>query len=542
MNLIKIQDVEGNILYEGIAKSRKAYVQSLIRANKSLARANLKGANLTGCNLDDGDFEGANLDGADLRGTRAKFAKFVGASLRGVVAEGFQAKRADLTGADLSPHPEYGTPTRMDGAILQFARLDLAVVEGVSFRNAGLSSISLCGAKVKNSDFTNAYMHNVDYNDAFVEHNEFSETDMTPTMNIPEAHLPDRTRGATIRNNRYHRTKIGKGNDLFRRDSMLGKAAPIAYSGVAALALATGWAFTGEVSFETMRDFVGNNTWGFIGVASAWIVGKDQLEDRVKDVFINITSATTAKVRAATAELVSRGNALKNMSVAFMTGRASDALQRAMRDVDAPALKTIKANITGEVDVIIADRKKLAAALRRLSDTVLGRFTSQQDLIISRICDRETDRHAPSAMILRRNGDIEAVWDDGAGNLSEMKWDRAGFPISNEPGFQGPQITHVREIKKFIEATLRDNNVMNFDFDPTTHSIRAGRDDSIVVQNRETAMLDNPYGPSVLTPDGVCFYYRNARPTDERFKPIKKTQQTSTFDGETDVEVAEPRF
>lgn len=541
MNLIKILDVDGSLLHEGVAKSRKAFVEQLVRKKQSLARADLEGADLTGLNLDAGVFEGANLDGADLRGTRAKSGNFKGAMMRGIVAEGFQAKWADFTGADFSPHPEYGKPSRMNGAVMQFSKFDLAKLVRVNLRDAGLSSTSLCGATVEHCDYSDAYMHNVDWNDAKVHWNKFFRTDMTPTLNVPEEHFPNRTHGAAIRYNQYKETKIGKGNDLFRRDALLAKTSPLVFSGGAAIALATAWTFVPEFTFDQIRDFVGHNTWGFIGVASAWVVGKDRLEDLVKDRFVKIANGTTEKVRSALSELASRGKALKNMSVALVSGRASDALQRAMRDVDAPALKTIKANITGEVDIVIADRKKLALALRRLSDASVGQFISNQDLIISRICDREVDTFAPSAVILRQNGDIEAVWDDGNGNFSEMKWDRNGFPVTAEETFQGPHITHVRVLKRFIDATLRDTNVLNFDFDPTTHSLRTGVDGSLVVQHRATARIDNPYGPSVLAPDGTAYYYRNARQVDERFKPMKKASSPDLVQ-EDCAELASPRM
>ncbi len=542
MNLIKIMAVDGNVMYEGRAKSRKAFIELLVRQKKSLAGADLEGQDLTGLNLDDCNFEGANLDNADLRGTRAKGGNFNRASMRSIVAEGFQAKRASLIDADLSPHPEYGRPSRLNGAILQFSKLDLCKIVKVNMRDAGLSSTSMCGAVVEGNDFSNAYMHNVDYNDATVERNRFHNTDMTPTLSIDDAHIPDRTHGARVRYNSYKNTRIGKGNDLFRRDSFLAKSAPLAFSSAAAIALATAWTYVPEFSFEQIRDFVGHNTFGFIGVASAWIIGKDKAEDYVKETFSKVANGALEMVRSGLEELVNRGKALKNMSVAIVTGKASDALQRAMRDVDAPVLKTIRANVTGQVDILIADRKKLAAALRRLSDAVVGQFVSNQDLIISRICDREPDRHVPSAVVLRKNGDIEAVWDDGDGNFSEMKWDRNGFPINVAETIQGPHITHVRVLKRFIEATVRDNNVLDFSFDPTTHSLRTGRDGSLVVQSRETARLDNPWGPTVLTPDGNSIYYRNARRVDENFRPFSKNSENHEQEQSLDEEASAPRM
>lgn len=540
MNPIKILSVDGNVLHEGRAKSRKAFIEFLVKQQKSLAGADLEGQDLTGLNLDDVDFEGANLDSADFRGTRAKGGNFSRASMRSIVAEGFQAKRARFIETDFSPHPDYGRPSRMNGAILQFSKLDLCKLVGVNLRAAGLSSTSMCGAIVHGNDFSDAYMHNVDYNDATVERNKFHGTDMTPTLNIDEAHIPDRTHGAKVRYNSYKNTLIGKGNDLFRRDSFFAKSAPLAFSGTAAIALATAWTYIPELSFEQIRDFVGHNTFGFIGVASAWVVGKDKAEDFVKEAFGKLANGTLEAVRAGLSDLVSRGKALKNMSVAIVTGKASEALQRAMRDVDAPVLKTIRANVTGEVDILIADRKKLAVALRRLSDAVVGQFVSKQDLIISRICDRETDRHVPSAVMLRKNGDIEAVWDDGSGNLTEMKWDQNGFPINATEATQGPHITHARVLKRFIEATLLDNNVLNFSFDPVSHSLRTGRDGSLVVQNRETAGLDNPYGPSVLTPDGTAFYYRQSKRVDEHFKPIRRPVENTTQDQDLTEEIRAP--
>ena len=99
---VAVRKIDGEILYDGEARSLKEFIQDLVKRGMSLAGTDLRGLNLTHLDLEGGDFAGAWLDGADLRGAVARKASFSGASMRGVRADGIQADRSDFSGADLS--------------------------------------------------------------------------------------------------------------------------------------------------------------------------------------------------------------------------------------------------------------------------------------------------------------------------------------------------------------------------------------------------------------------------------------------------------
>lgn len=522
MNLIQIFSVKGELLYEGKAKSKKAFVQQLITDGKSLEGADLSYMDLTSINMDGGKFSGANLDRADLRGARAKHGSFANASLRGVIAMGFMAKHANFTGANFEKSEPDQISSRFDGAILQNSRFDGAICEGTSFIWAGLSGSTFVGAKLEKCDMTKAYMHNVDWVNATVKECNLSEADLSPTYQIAEKHIPDRTIGSQIIGNRYRHTKIGTGNSGFKKDSIWGRSLHYAYGGVAALAIAgAGMYLPLEINFEEIRHFIGQSSWEFIGVASALVVAKDRIEEFFKDGFTEFASNTTSKVRAVLQEIADRGIGLKNVAVAITAGAGGESLKRALKH-EGGALATIRGNVTGTINIIVADRKHLAAALHRISDATEGRKPRSHDIIITRMNKDVVDAHTPSAMIFRRNGTIEAIWNQGNGKFASKKWDIAGVPYvsvdSELP--QGPFNEHMLILKRFADMILMENNVLMFDFDPTTHTVHQGQDKSIVVVSRATTRLDNPWGPSIVTPDDECMYFRHGNQTDDKFKKL----------------------
>jgi uncharacterized protein YjbI with pentapeptide repeats len=529
VNNIRICDIDGNLMYEGKAKSRKALIGELVKAGQPLARADLQGADLTHLNLDDCLMEGANLDGCDLRGTRAKRGNFAGASMRGIVGMGFMAKHANFKGAIFGyyEHPRIGrVPSRLDGAIIQNANFDDAVCEDTNFTWTGMSNCTFVNARLKNCNFYKSYLHNVEWGRAKVSACSFEEADLTPTYDryVNSQHIPDRTIDAQIIGNSYNHAKVGKGNAAFRNDSIWGRSMKLAYGAAPVLAIAAAGSYIPmDVDLGFIKEIVGNAGWGFIGVASAAILMKDKIEDFFKDGFTNIAGNTTLKMRAAIQDMTARGTALKNISVAVAIGAGGQALKTALTTENAK-FKTISANLSGSIDVIVASRKNLAEALHRISDTVNGNRQKNQDIVVTRMAKNIVDERVPASMIFRRNGMIEAVWNLGNGEMKKKKWDIAGVPIVEGGAAipQGPHNEHTIVLKKFADAILMDTDVLNFDFDPQTHLIHQGRDGSIVVTHRETKKLDNQYGPAIVTPDDECFYFRQGGLRDSNFRRIKE--------------------
>ena len=91
---------------------------------RSLAGANLRGADLSGTNLSWNDLSGANLRGADLRGADLSGASLSGADLSGADLRGADLGGTDLSGADLGGTDLSGAYLRYDIKILRLiARL-----------------------------------------------------------------------------------------------------------------------------------------------------------------------------------------------------------------------------------------------------------------------------------------------------------------------------------------------------------------------------------------------------------------------------------
>lgn len=77
---------EETILFEGEFKTKRACLEAAIADSINLSHANLKGLNLSNCNMDDAlldnaDFTGSNLSGANLSESNLSGAKFKNTSL-----------------------------------------------------------------------------------------------------------------------------------------------------------------------------------------------------------------------------------------------------------------------------------------------------------------------------------------------------------------------------------------------------------------------------------------------------------------------------
>lgn len=117
VEMIRIQDSKGKVLYEGLGSWAKVPFDELNLEDAQLAglvlegayledakldHANLKGANLYWCVARGASFEGANLENVDFKGATCTQAKFRGANLtRADFTQNNLGNAADLSGADL---------------------------------------------------------------------------------------------------------------------------------------------------------------------------------------------------------------------------------------------------------------------------------------------------------------------------------------------------------------------------------------------------------------------------------------------------------
>lgn len=495
-----INDVDGTELYAGEAASQKLFVKELVSNGKSLARANLSRFNLSHLDLAGGDFAFACLDGADIRGSVVKGARFEGASMRGILASGVMAERADFTAADLSRDASTGKRSSFAGSTLTYARLDGAVLDGADLSGAAMSSSTFVGATAKRAKFIGAVLHNVDWVDSEIISCDFTRAVMRPTWRNAVKHLPERTYGATVIGNEMRHAELGEDNEAFRRDWRIG----VLTRSITWAALTAGVVMAGSslpIDEAVLFDNPLAKGAGFVLMTTAAILVKEKVEDVLKDSASEWASDITLAVRKCIAKAVATGRALGSLAAAFVTSRQADVILNAMHRPQAGFVARMKAVVSGDLEVLVCDRKSLADALARLTDAMVGRFRKDVDVIVTR--SGASPGGYPQALVLRRDGSVEAVWRAEGTPVVRMEWDRDGKPALPGPGkqWQGGQGGRNGAIRAFIDSVLLDLDVPEMAFDPETHSVRRGKDRSVVVVRRSDGRLDNPHGPVILTPD-----------------------------------------
>lgn len=127
-------------------------VQSAYAKGESFVRWDLTGADLSGLNLSDANFEEAFLECVD----------FSGATLSGVNFTGAVLARANLSGAQL------------EGATLVEANLGAADLRGIHAKGANLTGAILAGANLDAARFVNATLDRVDFSDAVIGKADFT--------------------------------------------------------------------------------------------------------------------------------------------------------------------------------------------------------------------------------------------------------------------------------------------------------------------------------------------------------------------------------
>ena len=542
-NLKQIFDIDGNLMYEGRARSVKALVEQCVKNGKSLKRANLAGHDLMHLELSRGDFTGACLDGARLRGSRMVGAHFTGASMKGVSASAVDAESAVFQDVDLSPY-EYetryddgrvepdGTPSLRKvrvtsdfiGSVLTYCRFDGARVLETDFSDAGMSSTSHTGATVRKSSFRRARLHNADWADARIIGSSFDGALMTPRMNVDPAHLPDRTRNAVIVGNSYEGAEFGSGNRGFVKDAfVVGKVR------LATLGLVTSGLFvaTAAIPFDlesALSETIGK-TATFILAASALTWIKEPVEDFLKDNATEFMAGTAVRVRAAISELWKRGKQIGSLAVALLSRGHADHVEKVLKSRHGGVFERFAAAAKGEYDVVVCDRKHLAEALARVSEMMNNRTGQRHSVILVRM--GQTGGDTPRAIVVNGDGGLEALWDqDEGGNIRHMRWDAAKIPLDALASvrFQAPFNSHIPIVTRFISAIMEEHGLADFRIRHETHLVRQGRDGSIVVTRQSDGRLDNRGAPTVVTPDDRRLFFKNSVAYDEDGMRIRQTR------------------
>lgn len=144
-------------------------------AGRSLRRALLSRANLSGTILRRADLRGAKLDNAKLQGANLSGTQLQGANLPYAQLQGARLESAQLQGANLSG-------TQFQEAGLSNANLQGALVTGANFQGTELSNAQLQGARMAGVQFQKANLHYAQFQNANLSGAEFQEANWLLTQ------------------------------------------------------------------------------------------------------------------------------------------------------------------------------------------------------------------------------------------------------------------------------------------------------------------------------------------------------------------------
>lgn len=530
MKVFTIKDIDGNVMYQRQAPSKKAMIERLIQEKKSFARADLQGDDLEHIDLSCADFMWANLDGAKLTGCRAKRAKFDFASMRGTACDGISAPNATFFDAKLLPHPTTGRHTSFVGANLPFTQWDKAKCLKVDWSKADVCSSTFVGTYLRRCNFFRVQAHNVDWVDSVQYANNFDKAVISPRMkNTPEQFLPDRTKDAIIVGNSYKGTtftdpkKAGANKPSPSTDAAFiwDKRITTVKNHLSTLAITGSLIGLGSVfpmDVEGMLQGSLGSGIGFLATASVAVLAKDKIEDLVKGQASDRLTDLDAKVRGIALQAIRRGKSVGSLATALMSSKHADLLQKVIHEPGKSILGRIKAVVSGDIDLLVCDRKHLAEGLSRLSEALNGRLREDQDVVMTRSGFSEDGYDVPNIIVMKRDGRLQAVWGGADGTIHrKMEWSSAGLPTqpNEDIRFMGPFTGHRRILKAFADAVAAEAGVPEFNWNPETHVIRRGRNDSVVVLRRKDNRMDNPDGPAIVSRHDEMFYFRNSSQVDE---------------------------
>jgi uncharacterized protein YjbI with pentapeptide repeats len=534
MKVFTIKDIDGNVMYQRQAPSKKAMIERLVQEKKSLAKADLQGDDLEHIDLSFGDFTGANLDGARMTGCRAKRAVFDFASMRGTVCDGISAPYAHFIEAKLLPHPLTGKHTSFVGGNLPFTHWDKAKCMKVDWSKADICSSTYVGTYLRRCNFFRATAHNVDWVDSAQYKNMFDKAVLSPRMkNTPEQFLPDRTKDAIIIGNSYKGTiftdpkkSAGKTTPSTDAAFIWDKRITALKNHLSTVSITGGLIGLGTVlpmDIEGMLQGSFGHGMGFLALASVAVVAKDKIEDLIKGQASDRLTDLDARVRGTVLQAIRRGKSVGSLATALMSSKHADILQKVIHDPGKSILGRFKAVATGGIDLLVCDRKHLAEGLSRLSEALNGRIREDQDIVMTRSGFCEDGYDAPNVLVMKRDGRLQAVWGGSDGTIHrQAEWTSAGLPTqpNEDIRFMGPYTGHRRVLKAFADAVASEAGVPEFNWNPETHVIRRGRNDSVVVLRKKDNRMDNPDGPAIVSRHDEMFYFRNSSQVDEFGDPV----------------------
>lgn len=553
-----IKDRNGSELYQGVAYSRREFIECLVRQDKSLAGADLRSVNLKNAHLSGADLSGADLTGAELNGAILTGCNAKGATLDKAILSGAELSDAQLQGASL-------VEVTMVDAQARRANFRGAILDGAKLHRTQFERAVMTFTRMKRVSFRDAKLRDVDFGNARISRCNFNGADLSSTAYLKMRHQPDRTRKAIVVGGSYVNTDMDESKNIgkFKTDRRVTSAASHLFWGTTMLATMGTFAAVSrhiklpEISWdhvaslaaqawESPFEFLGTpeglaTSMAVVGIFAARTFVRDMAEDTMKMLLGNGLAKAAQWLRENLNVALNTGRNIKNMVVACGSERSLAPLRKGLEATRKKAWKrgfwsNFSYMLSGNVGAfILCDREHLAMALGALSANRERGYILSQDIILLRKTDKDDPGKEPAAIRFHKDGETTVVWAEGGEPSQSLRYSPEGYLIDrfdwstrgrhSDPGDVPYSDNVLSALGGFQKAILEQADLPGFRYPEEDHYIHYGRDGSIIVYDSKTRQVDNPLGPALITPDDMGHFYRHGRYLDKEPIPMSKWQQ-----------------
>ncbi len=511
-----IFDVDGKVLYQEAAATKKELIQTLVARRMSLAGADLSNLSLRHMNFRGADLAGAKFDNSNLSGSIFSNANLCSASLRRSRLTGVEAQRARFEGAFLEE-------ADFAGSTVSFSSFRGAHMSGANLARCNASSTIFAHVEGKGANFSGSKLKNADFSNVMIQNADFRGANLSTTLSLAEEHLPDRTRDAIVIDCLYDDETVlcGSVGAMKRDATRSGWARMLRWFIPAGLVTTAMIAAPGIEAFFKLESLEMPTSGGFIlllGLAATVKVG---IEEWLRERAANAVGDLQLRYRQAMAT-ASRLARSKSDLIAAVARRADlEPLKLALEAIREgqgakAALHRFLWMVSDNDAVIICERQHLAMALYALSSNESRRYPLKRDVILVNAGAISSDLSGPpSALRFHEDGSMTALWGSGEKPIARVVYPaRYGSIIACDPeGTLLPACPDkVTAIARFRAAILESSGLAEFAYPTRSHYVQPGKDGTILVYQASSRRLDNPIGPAVIKPDGEMLNFRNGSP------------------------------
>ena len=533
-----ITDVHGEVMYQGLAVSKKDLIEELVRQKHSLDYADLSGLDLRQVDLSGAKLTGANFTKSGLRGANMSNAMVQEACFANAELYGIEARRTRFEGADF-------TNAKLAGAVLSFSNFRGAKLTGADFSDCNASSTQFTHSHGRGVKFVDTKLKNSDFSFATIQEGHFEGANFETTLSLAEEHLPNRTLGATFVSCRYSsETKFCSSVPALKKDSIWSSIGRLASWIIPAALMYEGMTNLEHlVHFEEMFEASPMNVALIIVFPAAALI-KTAVEEFIREKAGGALSDIQLRARKFMADVRRMARSKADLVVAVAKKMDLEPLRLALEashtDDDRTKIDALYWVLGNDDAAIVCDRRDLGRALAVMSDNETRHYPVRSNVVL---INPGAEAHGlegpPSALRFQKDGSVIALWGQHGKVLAKVKYP-AGKNAVGEVIGKGSSADHCLDKKKAIElfrsSILSNDGLMGFNYPRASHYVREGKDGTILVYNARTRRLDNPIGAAVIKLNGEKLHYRNG--------VLRETLQPETppNDDTPEVSVASLKF